>query len=453
VPLEYDTQVRLLICILVACLGCRASQSGPAPDFTITSENIGPPLVGFGAELNPYLYCHPNWGDVTEQNVKDLEAKVIALHPQYVRIFMQLGWFDQAHNDEISKDDPRIRESFIRTVRLAQRAGAAVDLSLWFGFWNTPDESMKRYARILSMLVNDEHLDAIRYVTVGNESNAYEETISMQRYNACYLALDRELKRLGMRDHFKIISGGLVAKNQQRWFQNLGANLSQVSDGYSAHMYWDYWDTAKLLRRVSEVRRIVDSLPPDTRRPLFIHEFGVRGKDSETHDPGLDANHVPICDNPMQAEQIAWFMIEAINRGYVATVQWDCYDAWYDRLMHYGTIGDVKSGWKIRPAYHVLRLFTHTTEPGWRAVRIDGTVEDVSVAATRGDDGRSAMYLLNRSDRQKTVRVRAVANTFVTEWLDGTLHKPREIRARDNLLEISIPSHSLAALTSFRPDL
>src|SRR3954471_21604693 len=90
----------LLICSLVVCVGCRDVPHSNAADLTLTSENIGAPLVGFGAEFNPYLYCHPNWGDVTETNVKDLETKVIALHPQYVRIFMQLEWFDDRHNDE-----------------------------------------------------------------------------------------------------------------------------------------------------------------------------------------------------------------------------------------------------------------------------------------------------------------------------------------------------------------
>ena len=225
---------------------------------------------------------------------------------------------------------------------------------------------MKRFVEILAMLVNDEHLDAIRYVSVGNESNSYEGKITTERYNACYLAMDRELRRVGFRDRIQIISGELVATNQERWFANLATNLSGISDGYSVHMYWDYWDTAKLRRRVSEVPGIVDALPAGTQRPLYITEFGVRGKESEAHEPGFASDGRPICDTPEQAMQIAWLMLEAINRGYVATAQWDCYDAWYDHFMNYGLIGDVKSGWKLRPAYHVLRLFTHTTQPGWR---------------------------------------------------------------------------------------
>ena len=31
-----------------------------AADFTITTQPAGPPLVGFGGQMNPYLYCKPN---------------------------------------------------------------------------------------------------------------------------------------------------------------------------------------------------------------------------------------------------------------------------------------------------------------------------------------------------------------------------------------------------------
>ena len=244
----------LLVFIALNCAaGCHSAANHRPADFVVTNDLVGPPIVGFGAQLNPYLYCHPNWGRVNEQNVQDLEAKVIALHPQHVRIFCLLDWFTAAGDSEIAKGDPRIRESFIRTVRLAQRAGASVNLTLWYGFWQTPDESARKFADILRDLVEDEHLTAIQYVTLGNEPNDHEDKISIDLYNENYRALNRELRRVGLRDRIKIISGDLVATNQQRWIANLGGNLADVSDGYSTHMYWDYWDPAKLLRRVSEV--------------------------------------------------------------------------------------------------------------------------------------------------------------------------------------------------------
>src|SRR5438034_1090169 len=96
VPLSMTARV---LFVVLCFTGCNDVHQHHDPDFTVTSEVIGPPLVGFGAEMNPYLYCTPNWGEVNETNVKDLEAKVVALHPQHVRIFMMLDWFSDKPND------------------------------------------------------------------------------------------------------------------------------------------------------------------------------------------------------------------------------------------------------------------------------------------------------------------------------------------------------------------
>src|SRR5690349_24924541 len=78
--------------LILSLLFCSVA-SAAEPVFTVTDKPAGPPLVGFGVEPNPYLYCTPNWADV-EPRVADFEAKVIALHPQHVRIFYRQEWFE-----------------------------------------------------------------------------------------------------------------------------------------------------------------------------------------------------------------------------------------------------------------------------------------------------------------------------------------------------------------------
>jgi hypothetical protein len=205
---------------------------------------------------------------------------------------------------------------------------------------------------------------------------------------------------------------------------------------------------------VDEVPRIIAALPTGTQRSLYITEFGVRGVNRRFDEPGYALDGTPIGDTPEQGMQIAWFMMEAINHGYVATVQWDCYVAWYDRLMSYGLIDDVRHRFKTRPAYDVLRLFTHTTKPGWRAVKVDGDAENFTVAATRSDDGDVALYLMNRSDREGAMRVQFGKPAFATQWQLGKLSRTQKIQPdSDGVIEITIPSKSLVALTTLRPDL
>src|SRR4051812_44545519 len=99
------------------CLLCATASA----QFTVhTDQPVSPPLVGFGAQLNPYLYCTPNWGVINDENVKEYERKVTDLAPQHVRVFFMNEWFNPAATDPVAKSDRRIKDSFLRTLRLAQ---------------------------------------------------------------------------------------------------------------------------------------------------------------------------------------------------------------------------------------------------------------------------------------------------------------------------------------------
>jgi hypothetical protein len=432
--MKIESSWRLGVLAFSFLFAAHAFAESPAT-FTISeNEFIGPPLVGFGAQMNPYLYCTPNSGEVNEANVKDLERKVIDLAPQHVRIFALSKWWTGEADDVIAKRDRSIKESFVRTIRLAQRAGATVNLTLWYGPFPHPEESAQKFVDLLAHLVRDEKLTAIQYVTLQNEVNGEPEgkpmKVTFETYRALYREFDARLREAGLRDQIKIIGGDLVYLNQERWFKFMGDDLADVLDGYSIHIYWDYWDSAKLQRRISEVPPIVDALPAKGRKPLYLTEFGVRGKrDDPTVEPGVFTDGKHITQTPLQAMQIAWLMMEAINRGYVTTVQWDMYDAWYDRLMHYGMIGDVKSGWELRPAYQVLKTFTHHCKPGWRAVRVEGTDENILVAAVRGKAREMTVFVLNRGEKPADVVITGLPHAMRVSL------KPLELKALSPLRE------------------
>ncbi len=188
----------------------------------------------------------------------------------------------------------------------------------------------------------------------------------------------------------------------------------------------------------------------------------MRGKrDKPRNEPGVyEPDGRVISDVPLQGMQIAWFMMEAINRGYVATVQWDAYTGWYDRYMQYGTIGGVKDGWPLRPAYHVLRMFTHTTQPGWRAVRVAGEQQGMLASATQGPGGELAMYVLNRGDRPSTVNLSGLpvrTTMHVLLWNGdgkGTLSTAANIvTTADGSLTIDAPAGGVVALCTIEPKL
>jgi hypothetical protein len=412
----------------------------------LTNQFAGPPLVGYGVEMSPYLTA-PN-PDQPVGDLADLERKLKALAPQHVRIFVMTDWWRPGNEP--------MRESFVRTCQLAQAAGATINVTLWHGWGNDPAGASKAMAHLLQDLVVNRAVSAARYVTLQNEVNSTR--ITMQQYDAFYRMFDRDLRAVALRDRIQIVGGDLLRKNEGAWFQNLATELAGVCDGYSVHMYWEYPQAADYLRRrMSEVAAIQEGLPTQARRPLYITEFGIRGKDWHTrgNEPGFFDHGTPIAQSGVYALQIGWLMTEATRRGFVATVQWEAYDVGYPRIqMHYGVLGEARAGWPLRPSYQVLRLFTHTIAPGWRALTLDGDSGDVALAAVEGPKGGLTVMALNHSSEAQSISLAHLPQSLVFRHLLWTAADKDRLKDLGDFaggaasLEVTLPAKSLTALSS-----
>ncbi len=59
--------------------------------FVLTNQFAGPPLVGYGVEMSPYLTA-PNAGQPVG-DLDDLGRKLKTLAPPHVRIFVRTDWW------------------------------------------------------------------------------------------------------------------------------------------------------------------------------------------------------------------------------------------------------------------------------------------------------------------------------------------------------------------------
>ena len=293
-------------------------------------------LGGYGAQFNQHVYAPVTNPPVA--TLPDLEAKVKALEPQLVRIF---------YNDNFEERQPnRVRnlQSFKDTVKLAHEAGAtinvtyqAVDVAK-----NDPAGSMSRFAVVLEDLVEVQGYTGLHWVTVANEPNS--TSVTMAQYEALYRALDAELIARGLDGQIKLMGGDLIRDNQRVWFQYIAANMSDVLDAYSVHIYWDYWDTPFFLEsRLKDVRKIVtEELPVDARKPTYITESGVRGiinmPGKPATDPGYWQDGTQISRTNIAGFQQLWFDLASVQLGFIGSVKWDAYwgrytanynEAWY----------------------------------------------------------------------------------------------------------------------------
>jgi hypothetical protein len=359
---------------------------------------LASPLGGYGAQMNQNVYASITGAPLSV--LGNLESRVVAQQPGIVRVFF---------NDVQTRSFPDRLTSFYKTLQLAQQAGATINVTLQSTADLTLSLAVTRFANALNTAVRTFGVTNLRWVTIQNEPNS--TSLTPAQLEPWYRALDTKLRALGLRDQIRFMGLDLVATNQQAWFDYAATHMNDLLDAYSIHVFWDYWDTAKLEQRLRDVRTIVDALPADEQKPLYSMEYGVRGiKQIGTRtftDPGVwDATQqIPLTQTNVNAFQQAWFDVESAALGYAGTVKWDSYFGRYDNgSQAYFMIGQWDDGgvWPTYPVYNVVRLLTATTRPGWNVTSVenDSILDTRLAAAYAGPNGELTVVGLDRQGGQ-----------------------------------------------------
>jgi len=366
-------------------------------------------LGGYGAQFNQHVYAPVT--NPPAASLPGMEEKVKALEPQLVRIF---------YNDDFEERQPnRVRNlaSFVDTVQLAQESGATINIT--YQAVNVaktkPVEAMTTFAAVLERLVKIEGYTNVRWVTVANEPNS--TSLTMAEYEALNRALDAQLIARGLRGQIRMMGGDLVSTSQRAWFAYIAANMNDLFDAYSVHIYWDYWNTPFFKEtRLKDVRRIVtEELPAAARKPTYVMEFGVRGK-SFPGKPNVESGYwedgTDIARTNIAAFQQLWFDLAAAQLGFTGSVKWDAYWGRYHSTYNslYSLIGPASEGWPLFPGYHATNLLLQTTARGWQVLQVGPWEEndwkfgitdaaEKELAAYAGDAGQLTLMGLDSRGR------------------------------------------------------
>lgn len=357
-------------------------------------------LGGYGFQFNGHLYApitHPD-----PANLPDLESKVKAVEPQFVRVFLNETWDLNADPKNPHPEWQENLSSFTRVVELAGQSGATIAIT----YQNVaiaktnPTIWMGRFADVLQDLVQNRHLD-VRWANVGNEPNS--TALTLPQYKALYVALDAALRARGLRNQIGLIGGDLVQNTEgtpgghRAWFTFMVTQMSGLVDAWSEHIYWWYDRPYRLEERLKDVSHLVhDELPAEARKPTFLMEYGVRGYDTCGTKPlvkfayYLDESCTEIRTMSLAGFHKLWFSIAAAQLGFDAVVNWDLYWSIYDRSVppnqSFWTIGPESQGWPLYPSYYAERLLLQTTARGWQVLQVAPWTTDDAAARADGVD-------------------------------------------------------------------
>jgi hypothetical protein len=430
-----------------------------------SSQVVVQSFAGYGGQFNHHVYAAISRAvGVTDENVGEMERKMRALHPQFSRIFFTPAAFN----------DPDRMQSFIRSVQFAQSTGTTINITWQGGTLSVASGTVQKFANVLIDLVNNRGIKNLRWLTLQNEPN--RTRITPEQYEATYREFDPYIQSI--RGQVKYMGGDLVRgpdvgpPNQQLWFDYLATHMSDLLDAYSIHVFWDYWDTIKLQERLTEVRAIVDALPENARKPLYVAEYGVRGlrrfKGGPPTDPGFWQDGTPINQTNITAFQHAWFDVLAARLGYMGTSKWDSYFAKYDNSTQaYYFIGSPQNGWPLYPLYNLIQLMTTTVKREWEVVGVDSVPDTTRLLA--GYLGKKGQYTVVGLDTAGA-QLNTVAPTPPISYAIAGLPPSEKLRlaiwneAGDGLVgpvktlssdaagvaTITVPQHAVFVLTSLR---
>jgi hypothetical protein len=456
-------------------------------------------LRGFGAQFNTNLFTSAGQNpDLTDVQLNELRKRIESLKPGHSRIFVR----KTVRPPAAGKPEPPEFSALMRTIELAQRTGADVNLTWWQGPYASeprlrqlrwpraatgdakwppelkggpgaltgPKALMDRFAEIIERAHAAGH-KCVTHLTIQNEVNESRvdiakqknQNLSMRLYELLYRHLDRALTARrdpnnpgrSLRACVKLVGGDLVEKgnsHQDAWLKYMARNMADVLDGYSIHVYWDPSEfPTKPLRRLKALDTTIEGL--GVTKPIYVTEYGVKLRGA-TPEPGMvgDKGVEELVDTALQH---AWFNAVAPQYGCVGLAKWVLYRTDLKaEFGHWGMIDAPGESFTRFPTYFVTWLFTHLIDPGWRAGGL-GLGEGGKLVASRFvlPDLQESVLVINTLSQSRQVRVGGLtsARYFAAVWNRdglGKLHGLNRVSAQANTVTVDVPPRGVVALST-----
>lgn len=374
----------------------------PAGEVTLrVSERVAPErFLGIGVQHNPFAFGPVNALGAEELGL--IEARVAALRPRLVRMFLDTRWWAPGRDTTYTFDTPNFR-ALLADLRLYERVGAAINLVVWRpNDWRPTEFEVltAEVADLLDRLQRREGLRRLRYLTLYNEPDS-EFPYGRSEYARLYRTMRDALARRGVA--IELIAGDVSASS--RFYADAATDLADVVGQLSYHEYPQY---ASGVTASAETMR--ERLAAAGAKPVVIWEFNARDSGSAgTFTPGTTRSGTVVSDTYDAAMTVGEYALAALGAGIAGLSYWEVHDMRYpgDLLMRYGLWAYRDEGWRIRPAYYVVWALASLVQSGATVTAVAPASCDrrLAAAALVNPDGSRTLYVSNPWEREVMLRV------------------------------------------------
>jgi hypothetical protein len=462
--------VLVVVCVLAAvgggAVGMPAARAVAAsvPKITVfTDELAGPPLMGLGAQLDPYDALRPNqinWSLLTErlQFMRPGVLRVVEPASTY------FGGYDVAGNPTYRWTDPHVQE-LLSILSIAKGLGITVVL----GDWGNP--LIRGDARVpiefIGQLRNTYGYTNVRYYNVTNEPND-SSSCDFSCWTGMMKAIGTETTRLGYQSWLSLVGPdnanswddtqtaqtldrtvGLDQDNPlggDAWLTKTVAAIPGLMGAYDSHRYATIWGVENGVYgdQVRARREQISNLDSPAK-PYFAGEVGLTARQTTPFtardrrsaraarsllpllDPSSRAHGSTFVDSQPHIAEFRYgvwmgdMMIQAIGAGLAGASAWDLDDAMHtggqygaDNLKRWGfwnslggQDGYPASDLAVRPWYYAWSVLSRAFPAGSQALVVPSTgVPGLRAAAARIPDGPGfdlSLAVVNDSDTPRSI--------------------------------------------------
>jgi len=462
----------VLVALFVAASAGRAAVGVPVaraaarsvPGLTVfTDQLVGPPLMGLGAEVDPYDTLAPNqvdWALLTQR----LEF----MRPGFLRVVepasTYFGGYDNAGNPTYRWTDPHVQE-LLSILSVAKSLGITVVL----GDWGNPliGGDARIPLEFIGELRDTYGYTNIRYYNVTNEPNG-SSSCDFTCWTAMMKAVAAEITREGDQGWLSLVgpdnanswddtqvaqkldrTAGLDRDNPlggDAWVSATLTSIPSLIGAYDSHRYATIWGVENGVYgdQVRARREQISNLDSPAK-PYFAGEVGLTARQTtpftaqDARNPRIARSLLPLFD-PSSRPQASSFvdsqphiaefnygvwmgdmMIQSIAAGLAGASAWDLDDAMHtggqygaDNLKRWGfwnslggQDGYPASDLTPRPWFYVWSLLSRAFPAGSQALVVPSTgVPGLRAAAARIPDGSGfdlSLAVVDDSDTPRSI--------------------------------------------------
>jgi hypothetical protein len=432
-----------------------------------TDQLAGPPLMGLGAELDPYDTVSPS-----QMNWPLLTQRLAFLRPGFLRVVepasTYFAGYDATGNPTYRWTNPHVQE-LLSILSIAKSLGVTVVL----GDWGNPliGGDARIPLEFIGQLRNTYGYTNIRYYNITNEPND-STSCDFTCWTGTMKALSAELTTLGYQSWLSLVGPdnanswddtqaaqaldrtvGLDQDNPpggDAWVTKTLKSIPGLISAYDSHRYATIWgiENGVYGDQVRARREEISNLDSPAK-PYFAGEVGLTARPStpfnawNSHDRRALRSLLSLLD-PSSRSRASTFvdsqphiaewgygiwmgdmMIQAISAGLAGASAWDLDDAMHvggqygaDNLKRWGfwnslggQDGYPASDLALRPWFYAWSVLSRAFPAGGQALVVPSTgVPGLRVAAARIPDGSGydlSLAVVNDTDAPRSLKLSA----------------------------------------------